>query len=80
MSPENAAWAVRYGVDAGWVSNHGGRQLDHGEGTLDVLPEIIDVVGDAAEVVMDSGILRGTDVIKALALGARAMAIEKLQG
>jgi len=45
-----------------------------------VLPEIIDVVGDAAEVVVDSGILRGTDVIKALALGARAVAIGKLQG
>jgi isopentenyl diphosphate isomerase/L-lactate dehydrogenase-like FMN-dependent dehydrogenase len=54
--------------------------LDHGEGTLDVLPEIIDVVGDAAEVVVDSGILWGTDVIKALALGARAVAIGKLQG
>jgi len=80
MSPEDAALAVRYGVDAVWVSNHGGRQLDHGEGTLDVLPEIIDVVGDAAEVVVDSGILRGTDVIKALALGARAVAIGKLQG
>jgi isopentenyl diphosphate isomerase/L-lactate dehydrogenase-like FMN-dependent dehydrogenase len=80
MSPEDAALAVRYGVDAVWVSNHGGRQLDHGEGTLDVLPEIIAVVGDAAEVVVDSGILRGTDVIKALALGARAVAIGKLQG
>ena len=45
MSPEDAALAVQHGVDAVWVSNHGGRQLDHGEGTLDVLPEIIDVVG-----------------------------------
>jgi isopentenyl diphosphate isomerase/L-lactate dehydrogenase-like FMN-dependent dehydrogenase len=80
MSPEDAALAVQHGVDAVWVSNHGGRQLDHGEGTLDVLPEIIDVVGDAAEVVVDSGIRRGTDVIKALALGARAVAIGKLQG
>jgi isopentenyl diphosphate isomerase/L-lactate dehydrogenase-like FMN-dependent dehydrogenase len=80
MSPEDAALAVQHGADAVWVSNHGGRQLDHGEGTLDVLPEIIDVVGDAAEVVVDSGILRGTDVIKALALGARAVAIGQLQG
>jgi glycolate oxidase len=80
MSPEDAALAVQHGVDALWVSNHGGRQLDHGEGTLDVLPEILDVVGDAAEVVVDSGILRGTDVIKALALGAKAVAIGKLQG
>ena len=71
---------MRYGIDAVWVSSHGGRQLHHGEGTLDVLPEIIDVVGDAAGVVVDSGILRGTDVIKALALGARAVAIGKLQG
>jgi isopentenyl diphosphate isomerase/L-lactate dehydrogenase-like FMN-dependent dehydrogenase len=62
------------------VSNHGGRQLDHGEATLDVLPEIIEVVGNAAEVVVDRGILRGTDVIKALALGAKAVAIGKLQG
>jgi isopentenyl diphosphate isomerase/L-lactate dehydrogenase-like FMN-dependent dehydrogenase len=80
MSPEDAALAVRYGVDAVWVSNHSGRQWDHGEGTLDVLPAIIDVVGDAAEVVVDSGMLRGTDVIKALALGARAVAIGKLPG
>jgi isopentenyl diphosphate isomerase/L-lactate dehydrogenase-like FMN-dependent dehydrogenase len=80
MSPEDAALAMQHGVDAVWVSNHGGRQLDHGEGTLDVLPEIIDVVGDAAEVVVDSGIRRGTDVIKALALGARVVAIGKLQG
>jgi isopentenyl diphosphate isomerase/L-lactate dehydrogenase-like FMN-dependent dehydrogenase len=80
MSPEDAALAVQHGVDAVWVSNHGGRQLDHGEGTLDVLPEIMDVVRNAAEVVVDSGSLRGTDVIKALALGARAVAIGKLQG
>ena len=80
MAPDDAALAVQHGVDAVWVSNHGGRQLDHGEGTLDVLPEIMDVVGDAAEVVVDGGILRGTDVIKALALGARAVAIGKLQG
>ena len=63
MSPEDAALAVRYGVDAVWVSNHGGRQLDHGEGTSDArFLESIDVVGDAAEVVVDSGILRGTTV------------------
>ena len=80
MSPEDAALAVRHGVDAVWVSNHGGRQLDHGEATLDVLPEIIEVVGNAAEVVVDRGILRCTDVIKALALGAKAVAIGKLQG
>ena len=62
MSPEDGAGGARYGVDAVWVSSHGGRQLDHGEGTLGVLPESIDVVGDAAEVVVDSGILRGTTV------------------
>ena len=54
MAPEDAALAVQHGVDAVWVSNHGGRQLNHGEGTLDVLPAILDVVGDAAEVVVSS--------------------------
>ena len=58
---EDAALAVRYGVDAVWVSNHGGRQLDHGEGTLDVLPESIDAVGDAAEVKRWIAVLAGHD-------------------
>jgi isopentenyl diphosphate isomerase/L-lactate dehydrogenase-like FMN-dependent dehydrogenase len=77
---EDAVLAVEHGVDVIWVSNHGGRQLDHGLGTMDMLPEILDAVGDKAEIILDGGVLRGTDVLKAVALGARAVAIGKLQG
>jgi glycolate oxidase len=77
---EDAAIAVKHGVDVIYISNHGGRQLDHGRGTIDVLPEIVEAVGGKAEVMLDGGILRGTDVMKAIALGAKAVAIGKLQG
>ena len=79
-TPEDAAMAVEHGVDVIYVSNHGGRQLDHGRGTVDMLPEIVAAANGRAEVVMDGGILRGSDVLKALALGAKAVAIGKLQG
>lgn len=77
---EDAALAVEHGVDAIYVSNHGGRQLDHNRATVEMLPEIVDAVGGRAEIVLDGGIARGSDVLKALALGARAVAIGKLQG
>lgn len=77
---EDATLAVEHGVSAVYVSNHGGRQLDHNRGTLEMLPEIVEVVAGRAEVVLDGGIVRGSDVLKALALGARAVAIGKLQG
>ena len=77
---EDAALAVEHGVEVIWVSNHGGRQLDHGRGTIEVLPEIVQAVGGNAQVVLDGGIQRGSDVVKALALGANAVAIGKLQG
>jgi glycolate oxidase len=77
---EDAAIAVEHGVSAIYVSNHGGRQLDHGRATIDMLPEIVAAVGGKAELVLDGGILRGSDVLKAIALGARAVAIGKLQG
>jgi isopentenyl diphosphate isomerase/L-lactate dehydrogenase-like FMN-dependent dehydrogenase len=77
---EDAALAVEHGVSAVYVSNHGGRQLDHNRGTLEMLPEIVEVVAGRAEVILDGGIVRGSDVLKALALGARAVAIGKLQG
>ena len=77
---EDAALAVEHGVDVIWVSNHGGRQLDHGLGTMDMLGEITEVVGDKAEIVLDGGVLRGSDVLKAIAMGAKAVAIGKLQG
>ena len=77
---EDAALAVEHGVDVIWVSNHGGRQLDYGLGTMDMLREIVDAVAEKAEIVLDGGILRGGDVVKAIALGAAAVAIGKLQG
>jgi isopentenyl diphosphate isomerase/L-lactate dehydrogenase-like FMN-dependent dehydrogenase len=79
-TPEDAELAVQHGVDVVWVSNHGGRQLDSELGTMDLLPEIVQAVGGRAEIVVDGGVQRGSDVIKALCLGARAVAIGKLQG
>ena len=79
-SAEDARLAVEHGTDVVYVSNHGGRQLDHAQASIDVLPEVADAVAGRAEVVMDGGILRGTDVLKALALGARAVGVGKLQG
>jgi glycolate oxidase len=77
---EDAALAVEHGIEVVYVSNHGGRQLDHGRGSIDVLPEVVEAVNGRAEVLIDSGFMRGTDVIKALALGAKAVCIGKLQG
>ena len=58
-----------------WVSNHGGRQLDHTQATINVLPEIVEAVAGRAEIIIDGGFSRGTDVIKALALGAKVVAM-----
>ncbi len=77
---EDAKLAVEHGVDVVYISNHGGRQLDHGLGTIDTLPEIVAAVNGKAEIVLDGGVTRGTDVVKALALGASAVNIGKLQG
>ena len=75
---EDAALAVEHGVNAIYVSNHGGRQLDHGRGALEVLPEIVAAVGGKAKIIFDSGGSRGTDIIKAVALGADLVAIGRL--
>jgi L-lactate dehydrogenase (cytochrome) len=75
MSEADARRAADEGVDAVIVSNHGGRQLDHVPATLEVLPGIADAVGDRVEVLFDSGIRRGSDIVTALALGARAVLI-----
>jgi len=77
---EDAKIALDHGVDVIYVSNHGGRQLDHGRGTIDILPEVVGAVNGQADVILDGSILRGTDVLKALALGAKAVTIGKLQG
>ena len=73
QTAEDAALAVEHGVDAIVVSNHGGRQLDAVAATADLLPEIVDAVDGRMEVYVDGGIRRGSDVVKALALGARAV-------
>ena len=75
---EDAAIACEHGVAGVYVSNHGGRQLDHGRGALDVLPEVVAAVKGRAAVIVDGGFSRGTDVIKAIALGADAVAIGRL--
>jgi len=72
---DDALRAVEHGVKAIIVSNHGGRQLDSAIATIDALPEVVAAVGDAAEVLIDGGIRRGTDVFKALALGAKGVLV-----
>ncbi|MCS7173035.1 MAG: alpha-hydroxy-acid oxidizing protein [Armatimonadetes bacterium] len=79
LTPEDARLAVEHGVQVVYVSNHGGRQLDYAPATADALAEIVGAIEGQAEVLVDGGILRGTDVVKALALGARAALIGKLQ-
>ena len=75
MTAEDATLAVEHKVDGIIVSNHGGRQLDSTVGTLDALPDIVAAVQGRVEVFMDGGVRRGTDVLKALALGAKAVLI-----
>jgi isopentenyl diphosphate isomerase/L-lactate dehydrogenase-like FMN-dependent dehydrogenase len=77
---EDAEIGVARGVDCIYVSNHGGRQLDQSVGTSAALPEIVAAVDGRAEIIVDGGILRGTDVLKALALGATAVGVGRLQG
>src|SRR6266481_565129 len=76
---EDAAIACDHGVDGVYVSNHGGRQLDHGLGSLEVLPEVVRAVSGRAVVMVDGGFLRGTDVVKAIALGAQCVGLGRLQ-
>lgn len=73
LTGEDAALAVEHGAAGVWVSNHGGRQLDRVPATIDVLEEVVAAVQGRAEVYLDGGIRRGTDVVTALALGARAV-------
>ena len=75
LTEEDARLATGAGVDGMIVSNHGGRQLDGAPASIDALAEVVDAVAGKAEVLMDGGIRRGTDVLKALALGARAVCI-----
>lgn len=75
LTAEDARLAVSHGASAVLVSNHGARQLDTCAATIDALPEIVAAVGERCEVYLDGGVRRGTDVLKALALGARAVFI-----
>jgi isopentenyl diphosphate isomerase/L-lactate dehydrogenase-like FMN-dependent dehydrogenase len=75
MRADEAVRAVEYGADAVVVSNHGGRNLDSAMASIDALPEIAEAVGDRATVILDSGVRRGSDIAKALALGAKAVLV-----
>ncbi|MEJ0019390.1 MAG: alpha-hydroxy-acid oxidizing protein [Acetobacteraceae bacterium] len=70
--PDDAIKAVSYGIDGIVVSNHGGRNMDASAASLEVLPEIAEAVGDKLTLILDSGVRRGSDIVKALALGAKA--------
>ena len=75
---EDAAIACEHGVEVVYVSNHGGRQLDHGRGALDNLPEVVKAVDGRAKVWIDGGFSRGTDIVKAVAMGAELVGIGRL--
>ena len=77
-SAEDAELACAAGVSCIYVSNHGGRQLDHGRGTIEALPEVVAAVKRRVPVIVDGGFCRGSDVVKALALGADAVGIGRL--
>ncbi|HEY1411180.1 MAG TPA: alpha-hydroxy acid oxidase [Rhodopila sp.] len=75
---EDAALCCEHGVDGVYVSNHGGRQLDHGRGSMDVLPEVAAAVRGRAKIIVDGSICRGTDIVKAIARGADAVAMGRM--
>jgi glycolate oxidase len=77
---EDARIALEHGIEGIYVSNHGGRQLDHGKGGIAVLPEVVEAVAGRAEVYVDGGFMRGADIVKAMALGATAVGLGRLQG
>ncbi len=78
-TPQDALIALEHGVDWIYVSNHGGRQLDHGRGSMDVLPEIVAAVGGRARIIVDGGFARGTDVVKGIAAGADLVGLGRMQ-
>jgi len=80
MTAEDAVLALEHGADVVYVSNHGGRQLDHAPGALDLLEEIAPVLRGRCDLLVDGGFMRGTDILKALSLGAKAVGLGKLQG
>lgn len=79
MSAEDARLAVEHGADAIYVSNHGGRALDHAPATIQMLPAIAAAVQGRVDIIVDGGFVRGTDILKAISLGATAVGLGKLQ-
>src|ERR1700704_3794222 len=76
---EDARIAIEHGVEWIYISNHGGRQLDHGRGSMDVLPEIVDTVAGRARILIDGSFCRGSDIVKAIASGADLVGIGRMQ-
>ena len=76
---EDAVRAVEHGVDWIYVSNHGGRQLDHGLGAMEMLPEIVEAVGGRAKIMIDGAFCRGTDIVKAIIFGADLVGLGRMQ-
>ena len=78
--PGVLAGLIDAGVDVVYISNHGGRQLDHARACIDSVPEVVAAVAGQVPVIVDGGFMRGTDVLKALCLGATAVGIGRLEG
>ncbi len=76
---EDTKIALDHGVEFIFVSNHGGRQLDHGRGSFDVLPEVVEAVAGRAKIIIDGGFYRGSDVVKAIAAGAHLVGLGRMQ-
>src|SRR3954453_10097416 len=76
---EDAAIALEHGVEWIYISNHGGRQLDHGRGSMEVLPEVVEAVAGRAKILIDGSFCRGTDIVKAMAAGAHLVGIGRMQ-
>lgn len=78
QTAEDADLACQHGANWVYVSNHGGRQIDHGQGALEFLPECVAAVDGRAQILFDSGVMRGTDIVKAIGLGADLVGIGRL--
>jgi isopentenyl diphosphate isomerase/L-lactate dehydrogenase-like FMN-dependent dehydrogenase len=76
---EDAQLAVEHGVEWVYISNHGGRQLDHGRGAMDVLPEVVEAVKGRAKILIDGSFCRGSDIVKAIAAGANLVGVGRMQ-